>query len=263
MRRSSWCDRSIPRRETLRGTHWLGKPLPCLERASRNPSWQRSCAAATTDRTYDRKRSDAPPAEPLQAGGRPHMGPGYFAHAKFRDDNSETLLAMNPNLFVYGTLLSTDRHPKGERLRARRVWSGRDNPGQAISLGRYPGLSRLPAGRARPRRGLCAQRAGHLLAWLDAYEGIVPGDQERNDYARVERVARLASGEDITAWVYIYLKPVALAHLISGGRWVPPRIVWRRERPCIRARVGSIRGNDDVPGSSPRNQEDARVEPLS
>ena len=59
------------------------------------------------------------------------------------------------------------------------------------------------------------------LAWLDLYEGIVPGDQDRNDYARVERIARLASGTDITAWVYIYLKPVAPAHLISGGRWAP------------------------------------------
>src|SRR5712691_1505366 len=58
-RRSRWCDRSIARRETLRGTH---RRCPtsrlCLDLASRNPSWQRSCATASTDRTYDRKRSD-------------------------------------------------------------------------------------------------------------------------------------------------------------------------------------------------------------
>src|ERR1700737_3914365 len=53
------CDRSIPRRETSRGTHWQKTPCGCLELASRNPSWQRSSATATTDRTYDRKRSDA------------------------------------------------------------------------------------------------------------------------------------------------------------------------------------------------------------
>src|ERR1700730_16926884 len=53
------CDRSIPRRETIRGTHWQKTPCGCLELASRNPSWQRSSATATTDRTYDRKRSDA------------------------------------------------------------------------------------------------------------------------------------------------------------------------------------------------------------
>src|SRR6266496_1168172 len=53
------CDRSIPRRETIRGTHWQKTPLGCLDLASRNPSRQRSCATATTDRTYDRKRSDS------------------------------------------------------------------------------------------------------------------------------------------------------------------------------------------------------------
>src|SRR6267378_5262821 len=53
------CDRSIPRRETIRGTHWQKTPFGCLDLASRNPSWQRSCATATTDLTYDRKRSDS------------------------------------------------------------------------------------------------------------------------------------------------------------------------------------------------------------
>src|SRR4029079_5330019 len=67
-------DRSQDARHSA-GPNGLQKPLACLDLASRNPSWQRSCAAATTDRTYDRKRSDAPPAETLQAGGRPHMGP--------------------------------------------------------------------------------------------------------------------------------------------------------------------------------------------
>src|SRR6266851_5087855 len=69
------CDRSIPRRETIRGTHWQKTPFGCLDLASRNPSWQRSCATATTDRTYDRKRSDSH-EQLLQPGGRPHMGPG-------------------------------------------------------------------------------------------------------------------------------------------------------------------------------------------
>src|SRR2546422_11191656 len=35
---------------------------------------QRSCATATTGRTYDRKRSDPLLPPLLQAGGRPHMG---------------------------------------------------------------------------------------------------------------------------------------------------------------------------------------------
>jgi gamma-glutamylcyclotransferase (GGCT)/AIG2-like uncharacterized protein YtfP len=57
------------------------------------------------------------------------------------------------------------------------------------------------------------------LEWLDAYEGIVPGDGARNAYARVERRARLISGEEVPVWVYVYLKPVAASRLIPGGRW--------------------------------------------
>jgi hypothetical protein len=63
--------RSIdPRRETLRAIQWQSsKPPYCLELMSRNPSWQRSCATASTDRTYDRKRSDPRAAPPLAGRG--------------------------------------------------------------------------------------------------------------------------------------------------------------------------------------------------
>ena len=57
------------------------------------------------------------------------------------------------------------------------------------------------------------------LKWLDAYEGIVPGAHDRNEYERVERPVRLASGEQITAWVYLYRKDVAPFRLIPDGRW--------------------------------------------
>ena len=59
------------------------------------------------------------------------------------------------------------------------------------------------------------------LTWLDAYEDIVPGAHARNEYERVERPVRLASGEHITAWVYLYRKDVARFRLIADGRWPP------------------------------------------
>src|SRR5437667_10135204 len=67
-------DRS--RRETLRGIQWSAQ--------GRDPVWDSRrgthlgsgpCAAASTDRTYDRNRFDSHAALPLQAGGRPHMDP--------------------------------------------------------------------------------------------------------------------------------------------------------------------------------------------
>jgi len=129
---------------------------------------------------------------------------------------------MNPNLFVYGTLLSAAGHAKGERLRREaRLLGEATIAGKLFSLGRYPGLIETADATARVHGEVYALNApAASLKWLDAYEGIVPGDHDRNDYARVERIARLASGADITAWVYVYLKPVAASRLIPGGRWV-------------------------------------------
>ena len=50
-------DRSQDARHSERPSGGL-KPPSCLELALRSPSWQRSCATATTDRTYDRNRFD-------------------------------------------------------------------------------------------------------------------------------------------------------------------------------------------------------------
>ena len=67
-------DRSQDARHSERPSGLPQRSPSCLELASRNPSWQRSCATATTDRTYDRKRSGRALLNLLQAGGRPHMG---------------------------------------------------------------------------------------------------------------------------------------------------------------------------------------------
>jgi gamma-glutamylcyclotransferase (GGCT)/AIG2-like uncharacterized protein YtfP len=130
---------------------------------------------------------------------------------------------MNPNLFVYGTLLSTAGHPNGERLRRESRLLGQASiEGKLYNLGRYPGLAEAPGAGTRVHGEVYRLDAPSAsLAWLDAYEGIVPGDQAQNNYARVERPARLGTGEDLTAWVYVYLKPVAASSLIPDGRWAP------------------------------------------
>src|SRR5262249_32069309 len=52
----------------------IGPTSPlCSGLASRNPSWQRSCAAASTDRTYDRNRSCQPLLPPLASPGAVHI----------------------------------------------------------------------------------------------------------------------------------------------------------------------------------------------
>ena len=111
----------------------------------------------------------------------------------------------------------------GDRLqREARLLGEASTEGQLFSLGKYPGLVEAAGSGARVHGEVYALNApAASLAWLDAYEGIVPGDGGRNDYQRVERLARLASGEEIPVWVYVYRKPVAASSLVPGGRWMP------------------------------------------
>jgi gamma-glutamylcyclotransferase (GGCT)/AIG2-like uncharacterized protein YtfP len=131
--------------------------------------------------------------------------------------------SMNPNLFVYGTLLSGAGHPKGAQLsrEARLVGEATIQGCRLYSLGRYPGLVEAAdaAGLVHGEVYALSSPAA-ALAWLDAYEGIVPGAHDRNDYRRVERPVQLATDETITAWVYLYRKDVASRAAIAGGRWL-------------------------------------------
>jgi gamma-glutamylcyclotransferase (GGCT)/AIG2-like uncharacterized protein YtfP len=130
---------------------------------------------------------------------------------------------VNPHLFVYGTLLSTAGHPMGARLRREaRLIGAASMQGRLYRLGRYPGLVEAAQAGARVHGEVYALNTpAAALRWLDAYEGILPGDQDQNDYKRVERPVQLASGEEIIAWVYVYHKPVAALSLIPDGRWTP------------------------------------------
>ncbi len=129
-------------------------------------------------------------------------------------------------LFVYGTLLSEDT---GATSRAQRARLGREAlvcgaatvEGSLYDLGRYPGLvvGTLAAGKVHGEV-LELVRAAHTLAWLDVYEGIVPGEHPHTEYERRRLTALLTTGETVEAWVYVYLQPTLAARLIPGGDWL-------------------------------------------
>ena len=129
---------------------------------------------------------------------------------------------MNPHLFVYGTLLSTAGHRNGARLQREAALIGEASmPGRLYRVAHYPGLVEGADPKLRVHGEAYALRApAGTLKWLDAYEGIQPGKPDRNEYERVERPVRLASGEQITVWVYLYRKDVTRLRLIPDGRWV-------------------------------------------
>jgi len=128
---------------------------------------------------------------------------------------------MNPHLFVYGTLLSTAGHPMGARLqREARLIGEAFLPGRLYRIGEYPGLVEDTDPQVQVHGEVYVLHDPvNTLTWLDAYEGIVPGAPDRNEYERVERPVRLASSEQITVWVYLYRKDVARFRLIPDGRW--------------------------------------------
>jgi gamma-glutamylcyclotransferase (GGCT)/AIG2-like uncharacterized protein YtfP len=132
---------------------------------------------------------------------------------------------MTSHLFVYGTLLSTAGHPMGARLkRQARLIGEASIGGRLYDLGRYPGLvEAAEAGERVHGEVYILDNPAKALRWLDAYEGIVPGDHDQNEYLRTERLVRLASGQEIAAWVYLYRKDASRFPAIPDGRWPPAR----------------------------------------
>jgi gamma-glutamylcyclotransferase (GGCT)/AIG2-like uncharacterized protein YtfP len=131
---------------------------------------------------------------------------------------------MNAQLFVYGTLLSRVRHPKGERLRREAHLIGEATlQGRLYSLGRYPVLVEPADGRYAVHGEVYALNTpATSLKWLDDYEGIVPGKPGLGPYERVERPVCLAAGDTLTAWVYLYRRSVRTRPEVLSGYWVPP-----------------------------------------
>jgi gamma-glutamylcyclotransferase (GGCT)/AIG2-like uncharacterized protein YtfP len=132
---------------------------------------------------------------------------------------------MQTHLFVYGTLMSTAPGALGEGMRERLQREAQPlGPaaiqGRLYDLGRYPALvdSDNPADLVHGEV-FALHKPSKSFAWLDRYEGIVPGQHGDHEYQRVERPVRLAGGEEITAWVYLYRESVVHATRIDAGRW--------------------------------------------
>lgn len=129
-------------------------------------------------------------------------------------------------LFVYGTLLPGDRGTTGRAQRARlaresKVLGSACTAGRLFNLGRYPGL--VPSvGTDDVVHGelLELSDAERTLRWLDAYEGIVPGQHPHNEYERVLRPVALGEGTTVTAWVYEYRMEAQATAWIPTGRWL-------------------------------------------
>jgi gamma-glutamylcyclotransferase (GGCT)/AIG2-like uncharacterized protein YtfP len=129
---------------------------------------------------------------------------------------------MNPRLFVYGSLMSSASHAMGERLRREaRLVGDATIAAKLYKISWYPGAVASSDATERVHGEVYAlAQPSRALAWLDRYEGIPPGQTRSAEYERLERPARLASGEEIAAWVYLYRGDVAGLPVVPDGRWV-------------------------------------------
>ena len=133
-------------------------------------------------------------------------------------------------LFVYGTLMSTATSTLGTQQRLRlsqqsTVLGPATTPGLLVDLGSYPGLVLTALHQSSQSDALVYGELIELhdpnrcLKWLDAYEGIIPGNHPHNEYFRSIRPVTLANADATEAWVYIYQGGVKAASVIDSGRW--------------------------------------------
>ncbi len=128
---------------------------------------------------------------------------------------------MTPNLFVYGTLMSTAASKLGRGMRARlqqeaRLIGAAMIQGRLYDLGRYPVLV-ASDGAADVVHGEVYAIAdpSATLSWLDDYEGIPASDE----FQRIESKVRLVSHDELVTWVYRYQGSVIVLPRIASGRW--------------------------------------------
>lgn len=133
----------------------------------------------------------------------------------------------NPNLlFVYGTLLSAAHGDMGREERVRLQHESLSTATASVSgriydLGRYPGLVLSNAAGEIVYGEVVELRDPRLsLPWLDAYEGIVPGEDESHPYTRLVVRANAGPRRNGPAWAYVYRQSLSGKPVIASGRWL-------------------------------------------
>lgn len=122
-------------------------------------------------------------------------------------------------LFVYGTLRRGFRTPIHPLLGRYATFCG---PGWVrgvlFDLGAYPGLcSDMEADSLVTGEVYRLDHPEPLLARLDRYEGYGPGFRRPPEYVREMREIERQDGLRVSAWVYLFNRPVRGAPRIRSG----------------------------------------------
>jgi gamma-glutamylcyclotransferase (GGCT)/AIG2-like uncharacterized protein YtfP len=131
---------------------------------------------------------------------------------------------MHDLIFVYGSLLTRIAHPRGEQLRREAALVGTGHVGgQLYRVSWYPCMVASDvAGDVVHGEVYRLRQPTQTIAWLDAYEGIVPGPASvaaSDEYARVLRPVAMADGTNLQAWMYVYQRSAAQLTRVPSGQW--------------------------------------------
>lgn len=132
--------------------------------------------------------------------------------------------AVNPLLFVYGTLLSSIDHPMSRRLgREADLVGAATFAGRLYRVSWYPGLVDGDDGAVVHGELVRLHDPARTLVWLDEFEGVTRGAASVTDpheYARAERAVQTPS-KTATAWVYLFRGKLSGLTRVDDGRWLP------------------------------------------
>lgn len=126
------------------------------------------------------------------------------------------------HLFVYGTLRRGFEHPMADLLARQADYVGLGRfQGYLYDLGSYPGVKIAPHATdivvgdvyrlSRPR---------YLLKQFDRYEGYNPRKPAWSPYLRQRVSITMAEGQTLSAWIYLYNRPIHHYKLIEAGDYL-------------------------------------------
>jgi gamma-glutamylcyclotransferase (GGCT)/AIG2-like uncharacterized protein YtfP len=122
-------------------------------------------------------------------------------------------------IFTYGSLLSAFDNPAQDLLKEHaRFLDKATFRGKLFMIDWYPGVveSENPNDIVHGEVYEIENKEP-LLKELDRYEGCSIDDSEPHEFIRMEKSVKLQNSRFLTAWIYIYQRPVSNKERISSG----------------------------------------------
>ena len=125
---------------------------------------------------------------------------------------------MSPYLFVYGTLRRDAQHPMAGYLNQQAQWIGPASyQGKLYKVADYPAVVASSNPADKVYGDVYQLLSADLWSRLDDYEECSANFPTPTEYQRLLQTVYLSNGEAISAWVYLYNRPISGLEVIESG----------------------------------------------